>query len=55
MMNTPLARRDFLHLAAGASVLACGGAARSADAPAGALPQAKPEDIGIDPKRLQFA
>jgi CubicO group peptidase (beta-lactamase class C family) len=52
-------RRVLLRtaVAAGGSVLACGLAAGSADTPGGkaGVPQARPQDIGIDPRRLQVA
>ena len=51
-------RRDLLRTAvASVGVAALGATAQSADAPKAkaALPQVKPEEIGIDPKRLQVA
>ncbi|MBA4190615.1 MAG: hypothetical protein C0467_21730 [Planctomycetaceae bacterium] len=54
---TELSRRDVLEAAVvGGAVVACGvpTAARAAAATAN-LPQAKPDEIGIDPKRLQIA
>src|SRR5438105_4591855 len=53
-MSSRLTRRDLL----GTAVLAAfGGTAvgQSADAQTSGLPQAKPEDIGLDPRRLQVA
>jgi CubicO group peptidase (beta-lactamase class C family) len=52
-------RRDLLHTAviAGGGVLYSGAPAWPVEQPASktALPQVKPQDIGIDPKRLQVA
>jgi CubicO group peptidase (beta-lactamase class C family) len=57
--RTEPTRRALLRTAvvAGGSVLLSGSPARAVDAPSGktALPQVKPEDIGIDPRRLQVA
>ena len=56
--DTARARAQYqMALAAGGGLLASGPAARPADAPRGkvGLPQVKPEDIGIDPKRLKVA
>jgi CubicO group peptidase (beta-lactamase class C family) len=57
--HTTLTRRNLLRstMAAGAGMLALPGVASAADEEAGpgALPQVKPEEIGIDPRRLQFA
>jgi hypothetical protein len=51
-------RRELLHAAAFGAVAAGGGLAVAADEkprPPGALPQVKPQEIGIDAKRLQVA
>jgi CubicO group peptidase (beta-lactamase class C family) len=52
-------RRELLRAAvvAGGSVLAAGTPVRSVETPAGrgGLPQVQPQDIGIDPRRLQAA
>jgi CubicO group peptidase (beta-lactamase class C family) len=57
--RSELNRRDLLRtaLVAGGSVIASGGPARSDDArkQKTVLPQVKPEDVGIDAKRLQVA
>src|SRR3954453_14414864 len=54
-----LTRRELLRsaVAAGGAVLASGSSAGAVDQPEGkaGLPQVKPQDIGIDPKRLQVA
>jgi CubicO group peptidase (beta-lactamase class C family) len=57
--HTELTRRNLLRSAvvAGSGVLASRLSVAAADAPAGGsgLPRAKPEEIGIDPRRLQVA
>ncbi len=56
--RTELTRRQLLQtaLVAGGSVLSGGGLAGAADGPAaGVLPQARPEDLRIDPAKLQIA
>src|SRR5262245_3193794 len=56
---TELTRREALRTAvvAGGSALLSGSAGRAPEPPPGkaGLPQVKPQDIGIDPKRLQVA
>lgn len=57
-LHTEITRRELLRFTATGAVSAVlGGAARAADQPAATpvVPQAKPEDIGIDPRRLQVA
>lgn len=58
-VQSKLPRRVFLRsmAAAGAASVVFGGAARASAQPASTakVPQAKPEDIGLDPRRLQVA
>lgn len=57
--QSELTRRVFLRslAAAGAASAVFGGAARASEQPGttAKVPQAKPEDIGLDPRRLQVA
>jgi CubicO group peptidase (beta-lactamase class C family) len=55
--RTALTRRELLRTAVAAcgGVLAHGGPAAAVEAPGAGLPQVKPEDIRIDPRRLQAA
>jgi CubicO group peptidase (beta-lactamase class C family) len=59
IQRTELTRRELLRttVAAGGSVLLSGSLAGAAEKPGGkgGLPQVKPQDIGLDPKRLQAA
>jgi len=58
IQRSELTRRDLLRTAlVGGSVVLCGLAAGAVEQPPGktGLPQVKPQDIGIDPKRLQVA
>src|SRR5581483_3014115 len=58
-MRTELTRRQVLRAAAiaGGSVLVPGPSGASGEAPAqkAGLPQVRPQDVGIDPRRLQVA
>src|SRR5206468_2309330 len=57
--NSGLTRRDALKAAGAAGIAgrAAGADVRAADGPAevSGLPHARPEDIGLDPRRLQVA
>ena len=57
--RSELSRRELLRTAvvAGGTIVSCGESAMRGETPdnRAGLPQVKPEDIGIDPKRLQVA